>query len=131
MRLNNEGSYFPPNDNLNDVVKLMEEIIKDTGEAGKLSIGIDCNSNNYFNESTKKYEMDGFKQPPDADQLIDYYFKYITDHPLITYLEDPISSFDHIGWSKIYAKFESKPNVKISGKNIVGDSLSQLKHVRL
>jgi len=100
MRLNNEGSYFPQNDTLNDVVKYMEDIIKDTGEAAKLSIGIDCNANNYFNETTKKYEMDGFKLPPDADPLIDYYVKYCTDHPLISYLEDPIADTDLIGWKK-------------------------------
>ncbi len=130
MRLNNEGSYFPPSDNLNDVVKILEEIIKETGESNRISIGIDCNANNYYNEVTKKYEMDGFKQPPDADGLIEYYLKYCNEHPSITYLEDPIADNDVSGWQKVYAKFEQKPNVTISSKSYVGESFSNLRKVR-
>jgi enolase len=106
----------------------MEEIIKDVAEPGKLSIGIDCNANNYYNEGTKKYEMDGFKQPSDVDPLIDYYFKYTTDHPLITYLEDPIADHDIAGWKKLYTKFESK-NITISSKNMVDENITKLSNV--
>lgn len=130
MRLNPEGSYFSPNDTINDTIKLMEDIIKDTGESAKLSIGIDCNANNYYNDSTKKYEMDGMKQPPDSDQLIEFYFKYCTDHPLITYLEDPIADIDQIGWKKILLKFESKPSICISAKNIISENYTNLKNVK-
>lgn len=126
MRLNPEGSYYPPNDSLNDVVKLMEEIIKDTGEASKLSIGIDCNANNYFNDSTKKYEMDGFKKPPEADELIDYYMKYMNDHPLINYIEDPLCDSDLPGWKKIYQKFDTKPNLTVSSKQLIAENCENL-----
>jgi enolase len=131
MRLNIEGSYFSPNDTINDTIKLMEEIIKDTGESARLSIGIDCNANGYYNETTKKYDMDGMKQPPEADALIEYYFKYCTDHPLITYMEDPIADVDLAGWKKIFAKFESKPTVQIASKNLISESLTNIKHVFL
>jgi len=129
MRLNNEGSYYPPNDNLNDIIKLLEDIIRDTGESNKLSIGIDCNANNYFNDVTKKYEMDGFKQPPDAEALIDYYLKYCNEHPAIKYLEDPIADLDITGWQKIFMKFSQKPSVTISSKSLVGENFKNLKNV--
>ena len=77
------------------------------------------------------YEMDGFKQPPDADGLIEYYLKYCNEHPAITYLEDPIADNDVTGWQKVYAKFEHKPNVTISSKSYVGESFSKLKKVRI
>ena len=118
MRLNTEGSYYSPNDTVNDTIKLIEEIIKDLGEPGKFSIGIDCNANNYYVEGTKKYEMDGFKQPSDVEPLIDFYYKFVTDHPLITYLEDPIADTDISGWKKLYTKFEGK-NIIISAKNML------------
>lgn len=107
----------------------MEEIIKDVNEPGKLSIGIDCNANNYYSEGTKKYEMDSFKQPSDVDPLIDYYFKYTTDHPLITYLEDPIASTHVAGWKKMFTKFETKPNITISSKHIIEENIIHLKNV--
>jgi enolase len=129
MRLNAEGSYFTPNDTLNDTIKILEEIIKDTGESSKLSLGIDCNSNNYFNDVTKKYDMDGFKQPPDADALIDYYLKYLSEHPLISFLEDPLADGDIQGWKKIFSKFESKPNVVISSKSLIDERVNKLRHL--
>jgi enolase len=126
MRLNNEGSYFPPNDTLNDAIKAIEDIIKDTGESTRLSIGIDCNANNYFSESTKKYEMEGFKQPPEADALIDYYLKFCNDHPLISYLEDPLADSDFTGWNKILSKLDSKPHIFVTSKSLVTRNLSSI-----
>jgi enolase len=130
IRLNTEGSYFSPNDTINDTMKLMEDIIKDTGEQSKLSIGIDCNANNYYNSETNKYEMDGFKQPSDVEALIEYYLKYCTDHPFITYLEDPIADSDHVGWKKMYWRFENaRPQVTIACKNSIAESPTKLKEV--
>lgn len=117
LRLNPEGSFYPPTDALNDILKLIENIITEVNEKDILSIGIDCNADNYYSDANKTYEMDGFKKPPDTDQLIDFYIKLITDHPLITYLESPIAESDVDGWEKIYDKFsEEKPNVNIYGK---------------
>ena len=131
MKMNNEGSYFTPNDgSINDTVKVMEDILKDLGEGNKVTIGIDCNANHYYTETTLKYEMDGFKTPVENDQLIDFYFKYITDHPLITYLEDPMATLDIFGWKKILSKFEERPNCIISMKNTYNENISCLKKVK-
>jgi enolase len=132
MTLNSEGSYNSPNDTINDTMKLMEEIIKDTGEQSKLSIGIDCHANNYYNSETMKYEMDGFKQPSEVELLIEFYLKYCTDHPLITYLEDPIADSDYVGWKKMYWRFENmRPGVTITCKNLIDENPKLLKEVRL
>lgn len=129
--MNNEGSFFTPNDNsINDTVKVLEDIVKDIGEGNKITIGIDCNANNFYSDQVKKYEMDGFKTPIENDQLIEFYLKYCSEHPLITYLEDPISEFDIQGWKKMISKFEGKPGILISGKNLFMDNLSNLKEVK-
>ena len=78
MKMNSEGSYFTPNDgSINDTIKVMEEIVKDIAEGNKISIGIDCNANNYYSDQVLKYEMDTFKAPIENDLLIDFYFKFI------------------------------------------------------
>lgn len=130
MKMNNEGSYYTPNDgSINDTVKVMEDILKDLGEGNKVTIGIDCNANNYYSDQTLKYEMDSFKAPIENDQLIDFYVKYVSDHPLITYLEDPIATSDIFGWKKIITKFEEKPNCLVSMKNNYNESFQHLKKV--
>ena len=98
MRLNEEGSYFPPTDVMNDIIKLLENIINEIGMADSFYFGIDCNGNNYYNQESNTYEMDGFKKPPDNDQLIEFFVKLCKDHPLLKYLEDPLSDTDLRGY---------------------------------
>lgn len=136
FRLNNESSHFSPYDTINDTVKSIEEMIKEVSKDPsfnscniKLNIGIDCNANNFYTESTKKYEMDGMKKPPDSDELIDFYVKYCKDHPLITYLEDPLADSDIQSTKKMIKKFgEIYPIIRLSCKNLIGNSFYNLKN---
>ncbi len=130
MRLNDEGSYFPPSDVMNDIIKLMENIISEIGIADSFYYGIDCNGNNFYNQESNTYEMDGFKKPPDNDQLIDFYIKLCKDHPLLKYFEDPLSNTDLRGYSKLMDKFSTEcPDVKIVLKRLVDDKLNNLSHI--
>jgi enolase len=132
MKMNTEGSYFTPNDNsINDTVKVLEDILKELNEGTKVTIGIDCNANNFYSDAAKKYEMDGFKTPIENDQLVDFYLKYLLEHPLITYLEDPMSELDSQGWKRLISKFEGKTNIAFAGKNLFMDNLHSLKDVKI
>ena len=74
--------------------------------------------------------MDGFKKPPDNDQLIDFFIKLCKDHPLLKYLEDPLSNNDLRGYSKLMDKFNTEcPEVKIVLKRIVKNKLDNLSHI--
>lgn len=133
FRINLEGSHFSPYDTINDTVKILEEIIKELLKDNslmplKMSIGIDCSANGFYNESTKKYDIEGMKNPSDSDGMVDYYLKYLTEHPLITYLEDPMADSDIQGWKKLFKKMEEKNClVKVCCKNLIGSNLQNLK----
>ena len=130
MRLNDEGSYFAPIDAMNDIIKLMENIIAECGGGDYLYYGIDCNGNNYYSAETNTYEMDGFKKPPDNEQMIEFYLKLCKDHPLLKYLEDPLSNDDLRGYSKLMDKFSQEcPDVKIVIKRLVDDKLINLSNI--
>jgi len=129
LRLNEEGSYFPPNDVMNDLIKLMENIINELGPENYY-YGIDCNGNNYYTQESNTYEMDGFKKPPDNDQMIDFYIKLCKDHPLLKYLEDPLANNDLRGYSKLMDKFTTEcPDVKIVIKRLIDDKLINLNKI--
>ena len=116
MKLNDEGSFFSPTDKIEDLYKLIEQLIKDINDEN-IYFGIDCNSNNYYNEKDNTYEMDGFKKPINSDELIDFYIKLCNDHPLLLYLEEPLAEKDKEGWEKLTEKFDKeKPNITISKK---------------
>ena len=63
-------------------------------------------------------------------EYIDFYIKLCKDHPLLKYLEDPLSNTDLRGYSKLFDKFKTEcPNVKIVLKRLVQDKLSNLSHI--
>jgi len=45
-----------------------------------------------------KYDIDGPKNLYDSKMLIDWYLKMVTEHPLVTYIEDGIRTGDYLGW---------------------------------
>ena len=116
MKLNDEGSFFSPSDKVEDVYKLIEQLIKDINDEN-IYFGIDCNSNNYYNEKDNTYEMDGFKKPLTSEEITDFYLKLCNEHPLLLYLEEPLAENDKDGWAKLTEKFDNeKPNITISKK---------------
>ena len=129
LRLNEEGSYYPPNDVMNDVIKLIENIINELG-SDNFYYGIDCNGNNYYTSESNTYEMDGFKKPPDNEQMIDFYIKLCKDHPLLKYLEDPLANNDLRGYSKLFDKFNTEcPDVNIVLKRLIDDKIANLNKI--
>jgi enolase len=51
----------------------------------------------------------------DAKMLVDWYIKLVTEHPLISYIEDGIRSGDIAGWQLLCNTFRAK-NIR-SGVN--------------
>ena len=120
MKTNNEGSFNPPSDKYEDVIKLMEGFIKDINTSMNnqniVSLGIDFNADNFFNPKDNTYDTEGAKKPLDNVQLIDTYLKLITDHPSLTYMEEPLACDDEDGWSLLIEKLKDKPNINIVKK---------------
>ena len=120
MKTNNEGSFTPPSDKYEDVLKLMEGFIKEINTAmnnqNVVSLGIDFNAENFFNPVDVSYEPEGVKKAIDNTQLVDSYVKLIADHPLLTYLEQPMAYDDQEGWGLLLEKFKDKPNISIVQK---------------
>ena len=120
MRTNNEGSFTPPSDKYEDVLKLMEGFIKEINASMNnqnfVSLGIDFNAENFFNSKDCTYEPEGVKKAVDSNALIDMYLKLINDHPSLTYLEQPLAYEDVEGWGTLLEKLKDKNNISIVQK---------------
>ena len=120
MKTNNEGSFNPPSDKYEDVLKLMEGFIKDINSSmdnkNVVSLGIDFNADNFFNSKDNTYEAEGAKKALDSNQLVETYIKLINDHPSLTYLEQPLSCDDEDGWNLLIEKLKDKPNIYLVKK---------------
>ncbi|CAG9336119.1 unnamed protein product [Blepharisma stoltei] len=88
--------FIPNNDLINDCLKLCEDCVNQSGfvMGEDYLIGIDCNADDYYNRDTNKYEMEGQKNPPDVNQLTEFYLKMLNDKPNIGFLQDPFYSED-------------------------------------
>jgi len=94
---NISGSYLSPSDTIGETLKILEEAIKNS-KLANVKIFIVCNANDVYNENTGKYEMEGAKAQYDNNAMVEFYVKFLTEHPLVCYLEDPMSDKDPIGW---------------------------------
>ena len=120
MKTNNEGSFTPPSDKYEDVLKLMEGFIKEINTAmnnqNVVSLGIDFNAENFFNSNDLTYEPEGVKKAIDNAQLVDSYIKLINEHPSLTYLEQPLAFADSEGWGMLLEKLRDKSNITVVQK---------------
>jgi len=60
-------------------------------------IGINCDAEKQYNNDPKdpnKYEIEGQKVQSTGIQMAEYLVKLVEEHPLISYVEDPMAECD-------------------------------------
>lgn len=78
-----DGSYFTPCDTIAEALKFMDDLCGAIDTRVKYSVT--CEAAGYHIKDGNKYEMEGAKAPVEVDQIIDYYVKLCTEHPLIEF----------------------------------------------
>lgn len=115
-----DGSFLNAFESINDSFKLLEDAINSVGintpERQFLKIGVNTDAQSFFLEEQSRYDWDGPKNLWDQGQLIDFYNKLITDHPLLEYIEDCFGLADIQG----YKKFTKQLHEQHEGKVQVG-----------
>lgn len=100
-----------------ETLDLIMDAIKEAGHEGKIDIGLDVASSEFFIDG--KYDLSkktGKKDRiVDRDQFIDHYAKMISKYPIVS-IEDPFDQDDFDSYIKMQSKLGSKVQ-------IVGDDL--------
>lgn len=116
-----EGGFAPSVQDNNEALDVLMEAIEKSGHKDKVKIGTDVAASEFYDASTKLYNLD-FKNPAAADDmkmsasaLCDYYKTWISKYPLVS-IEDP---FDQDDWDA-YKMFMDAVG---SSQQIVGDDL--------
>lgn len=117
-----EGGFAPNVQDNNEALDVLMEAIEKSGHKHKVKIGTDVAASEFYNEKTKKYDLD-FKNPDgsnedmklSSDQLIEYYAQWLDKYDLVS-IEDP---FDQDDW-EAYSKFQAQVGNRVQ---IVGDDL--------
>lgn len=122
-----EGGFAPNVKGAEESLELLMEAIKKAGYEGKIKIGLDVASSEFYKESEKKYDLD-FKNPNSdptkwitGKELGDMYHDMVKRYPIVS-IEDPFDQDDWEGWTS----FTQACNVQV-----VGDDLTVTNPVRI
>jgi len=116
-----EGGFAPAVQDPEEGLKLLMEAIETAGYSGKILIGSDPASSEFWNGEEGKYDLD-FKNPKPKpenkrtrEEMVETYKRYCATYP-IALLEDPFAEEDFEGHAQLTAQVGDKVE-------IVGDDL--------
>ena len=113
--LGDEGGYAPQLKNHEEALDYLMKAIEKSGYKPGIDvyIALDAASSEFY--KNKKYELSGENKTVNSDDLIKYYEKITSSHPIIS-IEDPMAEDDLDGWKNI--------TKSLGGKiQLVGDDL--------
>lgn len=120
-----EGGVAPNIQTPEEALDLIVDAIKAAGHEGKIQIGLDCASSEFFKDG--KYDLD-FKNPESdpskwlsGEQLADLYHSLMKRYPIVS-IEDPFAEDDWEAWSHFY---------KTANCQIVADDLTVTNPARI
>ncbi|KAK4058408.1 phosphopyruvate hydratase [Microbotryomycetes sp. JL221] len=125
INVGDEGGFAPNVQGAEDSLELLTEAIKLAGYTGKVKIGLDVASSEFYKDG--KYDLD-FKNPNSdsskwlsGKELADVYIGFINKYDIVS-IEDPFDQDDWEAWSHLTSQ------VKIQ---IVGDDLTVTNPLRI
>ncbi len=112
-----EGGFAPNLESNEEAFKIILKAIKQAGyKAGKdIMLAIDAASSEFYNKTTKKYELKGEGKKLTSKQLIDLYEQWVNTYPIIS-IEDGLDENDWEGTALLTKRLGDKIQ-------IVGDDL--------
>lgn len=130
LKQHSDGAFIAPYDSIGECCKVMDEAVTHAGftPGEDYSVFILCAAEDYFLPDAGKYEMEGFKQPPDVNQLGDFYVKLLNDRRSIGVLEDPLAPTDTAGWTAVMTKLgQVHPHIRLSGNRLISNRIDTAK----
>ena len=124
--MGDEGGFAPNVSDADEALQLLTEAIKKAGYEGKIKIGLDVASSEFYKDG--KYDLDFKNANSDptkwltGKQLSELYLELIEKYPAIVSVEDPFDQDDWEAWTHFTA------NAKIQ---IVGDDLTVTNPLRI
>ena len=113
--LGDEGGYAPQLKNHDEALDYLMRAIEKSGykPGNEVYIALDAASSEFY--KNKKYVLSGENKTINSDDLVKYYEKITSSHPIIS-IEDPMAEDDLDGWKNITKSLGSKIQ-------LVGDDL--------
>jgi len=115
VNVGDEGGFAPTIKDTESVLSFISDAVSKCGYnvGTDVTLGIDCAANNFWNQATSEYIIDGKSMC--SDELLDYYISFCDRYP-IKIIEDPFIEDDLDSFAKITEEIGKKTY-------IVGDDI--------
>tara|TARA_Y100000310_G_C20703935_1_gene832863 strand:+ start:1609 stop:2874 length:1266 start_codon:yes stop_codon:yes gene_type:complete len=94
--LGDEGGFVPSMSKIQDRLELMLKTVDEAGYAGKIKIGLDCASSEFFNKGTYSIGEKTFS----SEDLVDFYAGLVDKFDVVS-IEDGMAEDDWEGWKAL------------------------------
>ncbi|MFH1390803.1 MAG: phosphopyruvate hydratase [Candidatus Diapherotrites archaeon] len=94
--LGDEGGFVPPMANVHDRLELMLKCVEEAGYEGKIKIGLDCASSEFFKNGIYSIGNKTFS----SEELVDFYASLVDKFDIVS-IEDGMAEDDWGGWKAI------------------------------
>lgn len=122
--IGDEGGFAPPISEPREALDLLVEAIKISGHEGKVKIGIDPASSEFFNNKTEEYNLGMKWEKPktmDRTEMIALYHGMLRKYP-IALLEDPFAEDDWDSWTA----FNKDCSVELVGDDLLATNIRRI-----
>jgi len=121
-----EGGFAP---NLRSNVEAIEIILEAAEKTGykigeDLFIALDPASSEFYNKTTKKYELKSENRSLTSEEMVQYYKDMVTQYPVVS-IEDGLAEDDWDGWK--YMQKELGDKIQIVGDDLTVTNVERLK----
>jgi enolase len=120
--IGDEGGFAPPISQPHEALDLLMDAIKRAGHEGKVKLGIDPASSEFFKDD--KYDL-GFKgkesHPMQKSAMADLYRKLIEKYPIVL-LEDPFAEDDWESWTA----FNKDCKIELVGDDLLATNVRRI-----
>ncbi|HCL00295.1 MAG TPA: phosphopyruvate hydratase [Candidatus Marinimicrobia bacterium] len=121
-----EGGFAP---NLRSNVEAIEIILEAAEKTGykigkELFIALDPASSEFYNKTTKKYELKSENRSLTSEEMVQYYKDIVTKYPVVS-IEDGLAEDDWDGWK--YMQKELGDKIQIVGDDLTVTNVERLK----
>ena len=122
--IGDEGGFAPPISEPHEALDLLETAISDAGHDGKVAIGIDPASSEFYQQNDGKYNL-GMKweKPKNLSKkaLADLYHRLLKSYPIVL-LEDPFAQDDWNAWTE----FNQDCPVELVGDDLLATNIKRI-----
>jgi len=121
-----EGGFAP---NLRSNVEAIEIILEAAEKTGykigeELFIALDPASSEFYNKTTKKYDLKSENRSLTSEEMVQYYKDMVTRYPVVS-IEDGLAEDDWDGWK--YMQKELGDKIQIVGDDLTVTNVERLK----